>query len=184
MQDIYRICAMCKTEFAISSYKIKYRNGIEIERYSNQKYCRRKCGERQNYLNHIEYYRTYWLTRSNLWKWKKELSCLLCAEKFTPNTFHQKYCLNPCNPKIAWKKNNRDKENAYARKRAKKRARENWHEKECKGCKQIFLPKLSNKNQQIYCSAKCSQKGHYKKAIESGKKRYTEKHTERKIERR
>lgn len=181
---LYRECALCETKFQVSTYKIEYRDGRELERYNGQKYCSPKCGARSNYVNHREYYQNYWLTRSNLWKWKKELNCLMCEKEFIPNVVQQKYCQEPCNPKRIWKKNNKDKINAWQRQWFKKKAREDWHEKECKRCEKIFLPKLGNKNQQIYCSAKCSQKGQHKKAIESGKKKiyrktYREKNREK-----
>ena len=39
-----------------------------------------------------------------------EKLCIICGTKFIANNSLQKYCHNPCNPKIAWKINHREKD--------------------------------------------------------------------------
>ena len=116
-----RICPVCGTKFVLKQYKIRYKDGRIVGRLSNQKYCSRECYSKQNFLNHHSYYQKYWLTRPDLWKWKKDRSCKLCDTTFIPNTTHQLYCHKPCTAKRMWKKSNRDVVNDYTRRYFKKK---------------------------------------------------------------
>lgn len=93
MQQLEKQCPICYARFMP-----KYR--------SDQIYCSLKCKSLATYKKNYEYYQNYWLTRPNLFKWKKERKCKLCGKLFMLNTCHQLYCKNPCNPKSAWKKRN------------------------------------------------------------------------------
>jgi len=160
-----RICPVCGTKFVLKQYKIRYKNGREIERYSNRKYCSSKCHSQHNFLEHHEYYQNYWLTRPNLWQWKKERKCLNCDKVFIPNIIQQVGCSKECGKRISrkkWKKEHRDEINAWQRQwfRSKRleNAKETWKEIPCRECKKMFLPNFGNRNQQVYCSIKCREK--------------------------
>ena len=101
--------------------------------------------------------------------------CLMCGTEFVPSKFNttiQRYCSFACRyrnwasknlkaiqtHRKSWKKRNWDKVLTSQRQQAKKKARQNWVEKDCKECGKSFLPDIRHKGQQIYCSTKCREK--------------------------
>ena len=130
---------MCETKFVLKKFASK-----------NTKFCSIKC--RSN-LYYQKYYQHF--------LWKKERQCKQCGNKFVPNNPRQIGCSKICSKRFtrkSWKKRNwrkvLDAENA----RAKKKARMDWHEKECKSCGKRFLPNLINKHQQLFCGIVCREK--------------------------
>ena len=83
-----------------------------------------------------------------------EKKCLECDT--TLKGKQEKYCCPRCRQKH-WKKNEgRESCNRQNREYHRKKCRENWNEKKCIVCENLFLPLLSHKTQQRYCSKKCS----------------------------
>jgi 5-methylcytosine-specific restriction endonuclease McrA len=78
--------------------------------------------------------------------------CLWCGNALKGK--QEKFCSSACIKKN-WKKNNREKVNEWQREYFKRKARENWEKIECVVCGKMFLPKLTHKGQQKYCSKKC-----------------------------
>ena len=78
-------CPICGIEFAKTKWKD--RNRVE-----GRKFCSLKCKGKEDFKNRHNYYQNYWLTRPNLWKWKKERACKQCGNKFVPNNPRQIGC--------------------------------------------------------------------------------------------
>ena len=93
-------CLVCRIKLSPFIWK-------DRKRIHYKKYCSSHC----EWLAIKEEYQKSksWLKRKNLWRWKKERKCILCGKTFIPRKVHQKYCLNKCDAKKAWKKKNWDK---------------------------------------------------------------------------
>ena len=165
MKTLSKICLVCGTKFVLKKYRISYKDGREIERYSGQKYCSQKCKARQTFLEHHSYYQNYWLTRPYLWRWKKERECKQCGNKFIPNNPRQIGCSKSCSKRFtrkSWKKRNwktvlSSQRKDYAKKIEKKLATI-LVKRPCKQCGKDFIPDRKHYAQQLYCSYKCQQK--------------------------
>jgi 5-methylcytosine-specific restriction endonuclease McrA len=113
------ICEECGNSFEVGKYKIKYSNGRTIERFPTQKYCSLKCYSRGSYKRHRDYYKNYWLSRPNLWAWKKSRECEVCKNEYVPRSPRAKTCSRKCSSK-RWKLLNREKSNEHNRNSAKR----------------------------------------------------------------
>lgn len=82
-----KICIACGIEFVPKKYSTL-----------RTKFCSLKCRSKVYYDKYYTHF-----------EWKKERVCKICGKKFLPLTFNQIYCLSPCNAKIAWKINHREK---------------------------------------------------------------------------
>jgi len=122
------ICKYCGKEFQIQKYTIKYKSGREIQRFPLTKYCSSKCCSRNKYLKNIEYFKNYWLTRPNLWAWKKSRICEVCGLEYKPKSPKAKTCSRKCSSK-RWKLLNPEKNretNRLSAQRCRKRDPERY----------------------------------------------------------
>lgn len=157
-QEPKHLCPVCQTEIPPTKWKNR-------KRIQYKKFCSLRCKGEEDYKRRKPYYKNYWLTRPHLFKWKKEKECRWCKKLFVMIQPNQEFCRPQCS-KYEWKKHHRKETLEWQRNWKKKKAREDWQEKECAYCKIIFLPDLQHKRQQIYCSKKCQQKINAKKSAE------------------
>lgn len=83
--------------------------------------------------------------------------CIACGVEFIPKRIDQNACSSKCSKKT-WKILNIEKVYEWNRNYARKKAREDWVEIECKECKKLFLPPIGNKYQTKFCSDYCRSK--------------------------
>jgi len=72
-----------------------------LNKYVNDraKFCSIKCRSKDYYTKYYTHF-----------EWKKERKCELCNQVFIPDSVGQKYCKEPCNPKIAYRLANRERD--------------------------------------------------------------------------
>jgi hypothetical protein len=143
-----KVCPICFKQFKLVKYASK-----------KQIYCSLRCRSKDYYNKYYEHF-----------KWKKERVCVVCKKEFLPKRINQLQCSSKCTKK-KWKKAHWRQVLDYENARQRMIARLDWKERICPFCNKIFLPKLGNKNQQIYCSQKCKNKANYRKSILNGKKK-------------
>ena len=106
--------------------------GKEIQNFSSskrnriypKKFCSISCKGKYTFQKHHDYYKNYWLTRPNLWKWKGKRNCKYCHKEFEAKTIHQDYC-SEGHRKYAWKKNHWEHVKKIERIGLKRRRKEN-----------------------------------------------------------
>lgn len=95
-------CLECSAEFQIEKYTIRYKLGHEIQRFPIQKFCSLKCKTDTYYRRYHDTYQKRWLTRPNLWAWKKPRICVICNLSYEPRSPIGETCSRKCARK-RWK---------------------------------------------------------------------------------
>ena len=114
MQEINycTICPICGSVIEPTYWK-------DRKRVSFKKFCSSKCRGRDGYKRRYSYYRNYWLTRPNLWAWKKPRICEVCGKEYEPKSPKAKTCCRKCSIK-RWKILNPEKSKEYNRQSARR----------------------------------------------------------------
>ena len=97
-----KVCKLCNNKFVTKNR-------------TDQVYCSDKCKNRNNYLEHRDYYQNYWLSKPKYSERNPKILCLVCNNEFAPTSSIAKCCSQKCSKK-KWKSENREKVNAQNRK--------------------------------------------------------------------